>query len=411
MNTANPKRQRKLTQDARSFVRFQVMFSGMSAILTLFVNTFLLSAFGSYSLQVLLYNIILAAVQPAAMILAIRTTQSKHALFTQRMGFVFYGAALTALCVFGAKIAGLYPLFAVMLSFGAGFYYSTYSSQMLCYTRDGNRDLIAGITGLFGAVISILLPLISGVLIRRFGTMTGYRLVFGLAALLALGAILTNLRLPPIPKHGKEAAFPRVVKTILRSRNGRLVMIANGLSNCRGFTLPIFVTLLFYNLMPDELLISVNSTVGYVVALLGAAVYGTLVHSGSRVRASVFAAVTVLLSALGMLFGLNITVIMVFNAVNGFFGTFHSTPVLNTHFRVMEDLGLHGEYGAEVHTVREIFVSLGRVLGLAIVWSVPKTDIGAVIVVLFMTVTALTDAMILRSIERDMAAREQKTPG
>ena len=70
MNTANPKRQRKLTQDARSFVRFQVMFSGMSAILTLFVNTFLLSAFGSYSLQVLLYNIILAAVQPAAMILA-----------------------------------------------------------------------------------------------------------------------------------------------------------------------------------------------------------------------------------------------------------------------------------------------------------------------------------------------------
>ena len=271
------------------------------------------------------------------------------------------------------------------------------------YTKDGNRDMIAGITGLIGSMISILLPLVSGVLIAGFGKTTGYRIVFGLAALLALGALVTNHHLPPIPKHGKEPALREVAESILKSKNGRRVMIANALSNCRSFTLPIFVTLLFYNLVPNELLISVNSTIGSIVALLGAAVYGTLVRSESRVRAGVIAAFSVLIPVLGMLFGLSITIIMVFNAVNGFFNTFHSTPVLNTHFRVMEELGLHGEYGAEAHTIREVFVSAGRVMGLVIVWAVPKTNVGAVIVVLFMTLTALADAAILRSIGKDAA--------
>lgn len=391
---------RSLTPGARKFIELQTLFSGFSAVLSLFINTYLLNSFGSYSREVLFYNVILALVQPAAMITALFLTKARHALYTQRVGFIFYGLAMTLLCVFGERVSNFYPLFTVMLSFGAGYYYTTYSSQILCYTMDGNRDLIAGITSLLGSAISILLPLISGVLIDRFGKTTGYRVVFGIAALLSVGALITNLRLPKIPKHDKKPALRLVASAILRSPNGRRIMLANALSNCRGFTLPIFVTLLFYNLMPNELMISVNSTIGYCVALLGAAVYGACVKSSNRVRVSILAAIAVLLPAIGMLFGMNVVIIMVFNAVNGFFGTFYSTPVLNTHFRVVEDLRLGGEYGGEIHTFREIFVTAGRILGLTIVWSVPKTSVGAVIVVLFMTLTALGDAALLRGIER-----------
>lgn len=398
---------KNLTHDAKKFIELQVFFTGLTAILSLFVNTFLLNSFGSYSREVLLYNVILAVVQPLAMVTSVFAAKAKNALLTQRIGLTFYSLALVVLCIFGERISFLYPLFAVMLSFGAGYYWTTYSGQMFCYTMDGNRDLIAGITGFFASAVSILLPFSSGILIGKFGKVTGYRIVFGIAAALSVGAYLTNRHLPKLPQISEKPSFSYVIKTILRSPNGRRIMAANALCDCRGGTLPIFVTLLFYNLMPDEMMISLNGAIGNLVAVLGAAMYGAFIISRNRVRASIAASVAVMLPAIGMLFGQNIAIIMIFNAVNGFFGTFISTPVLNTHFRVMEDLDFNGEYGPEIHTFREVFVALGRVAGLAIVWAVPKTNIGAVIVVLFLSLTALLDTLLLRSIERDM--KKQKS--
>lgn len=389
-----------LPKAARQFVQLQTFFTGMSAILTLFVNTFLLNAFGSFSVQVLLYNAVLALVQPVAMLTALWLARRRGVLFTQRVGFVFYGATLTALCVFAEAASGFYPLFAVLLSFGAGYYYTVYSAQMLTYTRDGNRDLIAGLCGFLGNVISVLMPLLSGFLISRMGSRIGYSVVFGIAALLAGCSLLTTRTMPPIALNGQTGALRYAAKTIFSRSKGWLIMTASGLSDCRTFTLPIFVTLLFYNLVPDELLISVNSTVGYVVALLGAAVYGRFVRPDSRVKASVVAAVTVMISCLGILLGMNVTVILLFQAVSGFFNTFLATPVLNTHFKYMESLGLGGAYGPEVHLLRELFVSSGRVLGLLLVWIVPKTNTGAVCVMVCVMLTALINALILKTVNK-----------
>ena len=392
----------KLSRDAWKFVQFQVFFSGMSSILALFINTFLLQSFGSFSKEVFLYNIILAVVQPIAMLTAMKLTESKNALFTQRIGFVFYGTALLVMCIFGELISPLYPLFAVMISFGAGYYFTVYSGQMLCYTDDNNRDQIAGILSLLSSIISIFLPLLSGLIISRFGTHAGYRVVFGIATLLAAGALITNMYLPAIPKHKKERVLFMVAGKILGNRNGRLIMLANGLNNCNGFTLPIFVTLLFYNLLPDELMVSLNSTIGNVVGLLGAGVYAGMVKSKDRGKASILASIAIMIPSLGMLIGLNVILLIVFNAINGFFSMFTATPILNTHFKVVEALGLRGEYGQEVHWVREIFVSAGRVLGLLLIWAVPQTNVGAVIVLLFLTLINLIDAFIIKIIEKDL---------
>ena len=390
-----------LPKNARTFVGMQILFSGVSAILSLFINTFLLNAYGSFSPEVLLYNAVLALVQPGAMFTALAVARRGGVLVVQRIGFVFYVLALTVLSVFGSKVSAFYPLFAAALSFAAGYYFSAYSAQVLSYTEDGNRDLISGITAMVGAVISVSLPLLSGWLIVAFDEGTGYRIVFGIAAVLALGAYLTTLRLPKIPASGRAGAFRRTWRTLLGDRNGRLIMTANALSNCCSNTVPIFVTLLFYNLMPNEFLIGVSSTIGHGVQFLGALLYGQLVTSRNRTAYSVAAAVLVSLTCQGMLFGLNIYMIIIFQAVFGLATSFMATPVLNTHFKVAESLGLHGEAGAEVHLVREFFVAAGRILGLALVWFVPRTNAGAVIVLVLLMATAVANAGILRRIDRN----------
>lgn len=387
-----------LSHGARKFVQLQVMFSGMGAILTLFINTYLLNAYGSFSKEVILYNLVMAVANPIAMVAAMKLTDRRNALFVQQMGFVFYGTALIVLCFFGEEVSAFYPLFALMLGGGSGFYYATYSAQMLCYTQDGNRDLIGGLLSLLGSLISVFLPLLSGLLISRLGAHTGYRIVFGIAAALAIVMIITIRKLPQLPKHKKEPALRKVCKTLMQSEEGRLIMIANGLLNCRNFTLPIFITLLFYNMAPDEFLISLNSTLGYIVALLGAGLYGSVVQQKNRVKYSALATLVVMLPCVAMFFKLNVAIIIVFSAFNGFFSQFISTPVLNTHFKVVEKLNLHGEYGAEVHFVRELFVVAGRALGLVLVWIVPKTTVGAVFVLTTLMLTTVVNAFILRKI-------------
>ena len=181
----------RLPKDTRMFIQLQVLFGGLVSVLNLFVNTFLLKAYGSFSAEVLLYNGIMAVAQPFAMVTAMKISASRNALLTQKLGFVFYGLALAVLCVFGDKVSSFYPLFAGMISFGAGYYYCTYGIQMLTYTNDGSRDMVAALISLFGAIVAVVLPLISGFLITAFDAYTGYRITFGIAALLAVAALQT----------------------------------------------------------------------------------------------------------------------------------------------------------------------------------------------------------------------------
>ena len=67
----------------------------------------------------------------------------------------------------------------------------------------------------------------------------------------------------------------------------------------------------------------------------------------------------------------------------------------------MEELGRRSEYGAEVHLLREFFVSIGRVLGLLLVWFIPRNDLGAVLVLVSMSVMELINSVILHKIEKD----------
>lgn len=385
----------RIPRDTRMFVQLQVLFGGLMSVLNLFVNTFLLKAYGSFSAEVLLYNGIMAVAQPVAMITAMKISAARNALLTQKLGFVFYGLALAILCIFGDKVSAFYPLFAVMISFGAGYYYCTYSAQMLAYTNDGNRDMISALISLFGAIVAVVLPLISGFLITAFNEYTGYRITFGIAALLAVAALQTTKHLPPLPKHQKGQTAWQVAKIMLSNRNGVLVAIANGLISCITFTLPVFVTLLFYNLTPNELLISVNSTIGSIVGFLAAGLYGYAVNRKNRVKASAIAAVAMLIPCAAILFGLNVWPIMFFEAVYRLCAPFISTPVVNMHFKIVEDLGLHAEVGAEVHLVREVFVSAGRILGLLLVWIAPQTNEGAVFVILCMIGAGLVNAWIV----------------
>jgi hypothetical protein len=55
--------------------------------------------------------------------------------------------------------------------------------------------------------------LIAGYLIKVCGEFTGYRIVFGIEALIAFGALFITTRLSPIGKNERKVSFFHIFKT------------------------------------------------------------------------------------------------------------------------------------------------------------------------------------------------------
>ena len=51
--------------------------------------------------------------------------------------------------------------------------------------------------------------------------------------------------------------------------------------------------------------------------------------------------------------------------------------------------------------IRELFVSAGRILGLLLIWVVPQTNLGAVFVLLGLSLIELINSAILRKLEKE----------
>ena len=384
----------------RNFILLQTLYNGFVGILTLFINTFIMKAYENSSLEVLFYNLVQAITQPLAMITSFALSRKKSYLFTQRMGFVFYLTAMIVLCVWGEGVAFLYPLFGILISFGAGYYFGIYSVQMMSYTTDENRDMVSGATTALCSVISLLLPLFAGYIISVSNEYIGYRIVFAIETVIAFVALFVTTRLAPIQPQEKKISIFTIFKRIVKDRNGRKIMIASGLDNCRSFTVTFYMTMLIYKIVQSEILVSVNSTIGAILGIVGATLYGVIVEKNNRLRMMLYAVLLVLVPCGVMCFSLNVYVLFVFYAVYSLTTMFLSTPVLNTHFKVMEGFEEFSGMGAQIHTVREIFVSTGRVLGILLVLCLPQTEIGIASLLAVLMLTAIINVALVRNIEK-----------
>lgn len=382
-----------------AFIFLQVFYTGITAVVNIFINTFLMKSMGgSTSNQVLIYNLIIALTQPFAMMLAILLAKKTSALISQRIGFVFYAIACIFMAIYGEKVAPFYYLIGILMAFGAGFYFTAYSRQMISYIVDETRDLFSGLMTFLSMIISITMPLLSGLLMTKFGFL-GYKLMFIFVAILAVAALISSKFLAPVRESENDATFFAVLKTILKNPEGRKVMIASGIDNCRSATIVFYITLLIYMSISNEMLVSLNSVNGSIAGLVGALVYGIIINKKRRYT-SIFVAVTIVtMACLPILFMLSPLTIMLFYAVNSLCSIYISTPILNGYFAFIEKISELKGKEAEVHTVREIFVTLGRVVGIALIFIIPQNKIGVSCTLLVLVLScALAGKIMKRSL-------------
>jgi MFS family permease len=174
------------------------------------------------------------------------------------------------------------------------------------------------------------------------------------------------------------------------------------LDNCRGATIPLYVSILIYTIVQNEVLIGANSTIGSILGILGAGLYGIIVNKNNRLKAMLMSVVVVLIPCVIMYFSLGVYTLIAFYAVYNLCNLFVGTPVLNTHFKVMENIeGLEG-LGPQIHTVREIFVSIGRIIGYLMIAFIPQTNMGIVIILSVISIFSVVNYFLVKKASKNI---------
>ena len=395
----------KLGAKTWRYMLLRIVFTAGCVILNLFISTFLLKSYGSSSGELIAYNIIMRTVQPFGMFVALVLTRKFAPKLTQGMGLLLFLLSLVLLCVFGDGVSGLYPLFAVLLGIADAFFYGVNTMQMLTFTKDENRDRFNGILGLVTGIISLILPVLSGYIIQYYPDFTGYRLIFGFAAVCIGVSFMFTMGLDiPMPK--KTTGIGSTLKRIMGNKNCMRCILANAFAHCRAGVLGTFLTILVYNLISNEAVIGLRSSLSSIASLASVTLYGLFIRSSNRTKGSVVAMIVALLPCVWMLVEVNVVVLMVFTVAYSFAGTFMDTPTSFTYFKSVETLNLHGDAGAAVQLAADIFVAIASVSGFVLLAVVPRTNYWAVIVVVAMMMTSVVSTLLVRKADQDLKIKK-----
>lgn len=393
----------RFSQEFRLFLFINTCFTAFINMNAVFLNTYILRITNDSSM-VMKYNIVLALVQPISMVLSANMIRKKGAIRTQRFGLWLAFAAYVILIIVGEQVIGVFYWIAAILSAASGFYYTTYALQVIEYTSDTQRDEAYGLMGVMGNIVTLLIPLASGVLISAFVDFTGYRLMFVAGLLICLGAIILSSRLPEMRQSMRNRdRLGKVAVRMLTGRRELQILIMSTLTGIRAGTMSFFLTLLLYSLVQSELLIGVNTFLGGIAAIISSMVYGRLVTPSLRGRSMVISLTILLLSTTFMFVMINPTVIVGYNIINSLLSAFIDTMPVVVYMAVLEKSPQIKGYGAEVHTIREFFYSFGRIAGICFAMAVPSGVNGAIVVLLGLTLSQFIVAGIMVDIQKKLS--------
>ncbi len=396
-----------------AFLRMDTCLLAIIALLSIFINSFIVRASGGID-NAIIYNMVTYGSQPLFMLAAVLTVRKLSPAVSQRIAFLFFGLLFVFIIIVGEKAAtDFFIIPALLRSAAAGFYYVTYSFQIIEYTTDENRDAASGISGTISSVIALVFPLASGLFLASFsGSFTGYRIFFGFLLGVTLLAFVFSLKLVPL----KSAIDPTDRKThigdafrgLFSNSVGRSILLMTLFKGIRSGAMTFFIELLIFNAIKDESLLGLNSTIGKIAAILGALLYGVIVTPRRRSRSVAIASTCIIIAAAMLFLRSDWIFLMIFGAFNSGLNIFITDPELTLYFTVIASIDdLKGKAG-EVHTVNEFFLAAGEVIGIGLTLLAniffPGNSIAATAAIILLTSSQYFCAIFISGITKKLGS-------
>ena len=394
-----------------AFLRMDTCILSIIFLLSLFINTFILRASGNLTTAII-YNMVTYGSQPLFMVAAVWCVRKLSPGHSQRIGFLFFATLFTFIIIVGERAAtDYYILCALLRSAAAGFYYVTYSFQIIEYTTDDNRDAASGINGTISSIIELVFPLLSGLFLASFaGSFTGYRIFFAFLLGITLLAFIFSLHLVPITRAidplDRNTHLGDAFRGLMTGKVGRSILFMTFFKGIRSGAMTFFVELLIFNVVQNEAISGLNSTVSKIAAILGALLYGLIVTPKLRAKSVTVASTLIIAAAAMLFFRADWIFLIIFSAFNSGLNIFITDPELTLYFTVIESIDeIKGKAG-EVHTVNEVFLAAGEVAGIGLTllasYFFPGSNMAATAAIVILTASQYFCAVLISSITRQI---------
>lgn len=389
---------------SRSFTRYlgvYICYMIASLLSSAYFNVFLLKAIGS-SDALAWYNLLLACLQPVVMVLAIPVLRRKSINFCQQVGLGMH--ALAYLCLsFNANISEtMVYVISCVFSAGNAFYYTSYTPQILAYTEDESRDVAYGSMGFMSTLGSLTLPLITGFFISAFGDLVGYRIMFFASSFALVIGILLSFRLTKVnvKKNVPLKQTWHIMKRMISNRDMLVMLIITMLTAAEVSGKAYYGSVLVYELLREESVIGVVTTVGGIVGLLANLVYGKIVKPQNRGSMMLAGAVLTFAATSLLNFSKTSYGYIIYFTIYSFSSFFIATPVVTEYMQVLQNDKMLGDYGAEVHACREFFYASGRILGLIPAFVIPASVSSASALLILIVILQIISAVMMIYIQK-----------
>lgn len=296
--------------------------------------------------------------------------KKRHALLPYRIGIFLFAVFYLIVIALQESVVAYYPLVALVAGLISGTYWVGFLVLSYDVTTEKNRLVFLGINTVTFTFAGLVGPALAGFIISRSEGLTGYIITFAVAFFTFAASVGVTMGMKAKSSSHKGyylLSVPRLLRTKpdwTRSLYGFLI-----LGMFQGVMLFLPNILLFQATGRED-------SVGYLTILLsltGMLSGVTQARIGRPELDKVYAflaAVGLLLGSLLLVMDVNLATVLAFLVLYNFFAPWQSNSLSTYHYRTIAQLPLKGQLRVESMVVRELFLSIGRVVSIfLLIWS------------------------------------------
>jgi Na+/melibiose symporter-like transporter len=361
-------RERPLSPEFRVVLTVHTLFLTFTRLPGVFINTMLVGQDEGLG-AVFLYNGAFYIFCALFMILTAKALCWLGPRRTAILGIAVYFVLYFTIFMLGEGAARFSVLIGLLNGLADGFYWIAYLQLFTGTTNLQNRDKGLALIQLFGAAVSLLVPLAGSLIIQTVGGLRGYLAVFAVAFGLALFTCLYTVKLP-VPKDAAPTTNYRAALGFLRRKTLRAALAGQWAKGIREGTFLFILSVVLYQLVRSELLVGVGTFLSGGAAIGAFALMSRVARPQNRVRLMLWATVALTFTALAGFVWVTPQMVLAYSVLNAFFCGY----VENTGFCVFLDCVAADpavkERTPEMIALNEVVLVAGRITGMLVVAAV-----------------------------------------
>lgn len=288
-----------------------------------------------------------------------RTTIYRYGIF---MTALFY----LLLVIVQEDMVHYFLLFALLRGIAQGLYWVAYFTIVHEVSSNENRHRYLGLNQMIMSTANLVAPALAGIVIGLFDSLIGYVLVFGMAFVMFIFAIIGTFR---IKKENIQhrTYYMKYLSSIIKKKKGFGKALFGWL--IIGFPQGIFMyvpAILIYSIFNSEEIVGILNAAFLAVTILASYVISRIARTENTRQYLWIAAIGLIVSSIFITIEIAVWSVIIFMVTKNMFKPLQGNAYAAYYFQWLDHIPLRSAFRTESVVLRETLINCGRGLGIVV---------------------------------------------